>query len=141
MQTQLNGGKGNAEQIPPIQTQKNRRRKNATHIQRNQRHQRQDQQHQVGQNQNRHKSHGHQRQIEPKRCSLRLLERCSWPQCNHSCPTLTNPLTGEEMRFLELLASFGLDMEAVATALGVDMQTLNNMDHAELVTLLTQQVS
>ncbi|XP_062542705.1 palmitoleoyl-protein carboxylesterase NOTUM [Armigeres subalbatus] len=78
---------------------------------------------------------------EPKKCSLRLLERCSWPQCNHSCPTLTNPLTGEEMKFLELLASFGLDMEAVATALGLDMQTLNNMDHAELVNLLTQQVT
>lgn len=78
---------------------------------------------------------------EPKRCSLRLLERCSWPQCNHSCPALTNPLTGEEMRFLELLSSFGLDIEAVATALGIDMQTLNNMDHAELVNLLTQQVS
>ncbi|XP_013107487.2 palmitoleoyl-protein carboxylesterase NOTUM [Stomoxys calcitrans] len=77
----------------------------------------------------------------PERCSLRLLERCSWPQCNHSCPTLTNPVTGEEMRFLELLASFGLDIEAVATALGVDMQTLNNMDRTELVNLLTQQVS
>lgn len=78
---------------------------------------------------------------EPKKCSLRLLERCSWPQCNNSCPMLTNPLTGEEMKFLELLASFGLDMEAVATALGVDMHTLNNMEQAELVNLLTQQAS
>lgn len=67
----------------------------------------------------------------PERCSLRLLERCSWPQCNNSCPTLTNPVTGEEMRFLELLASFGLDIEAVAAALGVDMQTLNNMDRSK----------
>lgn len=78
---------------------------------------------------------------EPEKCALRLLERCSWPQCNHSCPSLTNPLTGEEMRFLELLSSFGLDIEAVATALGVDMHTLNNMEHAELVNLLTQQTS
>lgn len=78
---------------------------------------------------------------EPKQCRLRLLEKCSWPQCNHSCPTLTNPVTGEEMRFLELLSSFGLDIEAVAGALGIDMQTLKNMGHAELVNLLTQQVS
>ncbi|BFF97274.1 palmitoleoyl-protein carboxylesterase NOTUM [Drosophila madeirensis] len=77
----------------------------------------------------------------PEKCGLRLLERCSWPQCNHSCPTLTNPLTGEEMRFLELLTSFGLDIEAVAAALGVDMHTLNNMERTELVNLLTQQVS
>jgi O-palmitoleoyl-L-serine hydrolase len=94
---------------------------------------------------NRHKQNSQSNSLvqilEPKKCSLRLLEKCSWPQCNHSCPSLTNPLTGEEMKFLELLASFGLDMEAVATALGVDMQTLNNMDHAELVNLLTQQVS
>lgn len=77
----------------------------------------------------------------PVKCALRLLERCSWPQCNHSCPSLTNPLTGEEMRFLELLTSFGLDIEAVAAALGVDMHTLDNMDRTELVNLLTQQVS
>lgn len=78
---------------------------------------------------------------EPKKCELRLIERCSWPQCNHSCPSLTNPLTGEEMKFLELLTSFGLDMDAVAQALGVDMQTLNNMDHKELIKLFTESTS
>ena len=97
------------------------------------------------QHNNRHKLLKAQNQLieikEPKKCSLRLLERCSWPQCNHSCPTLTNPLTGEEMKFLELLTSFGLDMDAVATALGVDMQTLNNMDHMELVNLFTETSS
>lgn len=75
---------------------------------------------------------------EPTRCNIRLLERCSWPQCNQSCPNLTNPLTGKEMRFLELLASFGLNIEAVATALGVNMTTLHNMDRSELVSMLTQ---
>lgn len=90
---------------------------------------------------NRRMPHHRRKSAEPERCSLRLLERCSWPQCNHSCPALTNPLTGEEVRFLELLSSFGLDIEAVATALGIDMQTLHNMDQTELVNLLTQQVS
>lgn len=91
--------------------------------------------------QRQHDRNQHQQQIvvsEPSRCALRLLERCSWPQCNHSCPSITNPLTGKEMRFLELLASFGLDIEAVATALGVDMTTLSNMDRTELLNLLTQ---
>uniref|UniRef100_A0A336MQJ2 CSON003232 protein n=1 Tax=Culicoides sonorensis TaxID=179676 RepID=A0A336MQJ2_CULSO len=78
---------------------------------------------------------------EPKKCTLRLLEQCSWPQCNQSCPILRNPMTGEEMKFLELLASFGLDMDGVAGALGVDMQTLTNMEHTELVRLLTQSAS
>lgn len=78
---------------------------------------------------------------EPAKCSSRLLERCSWPQCNNSCPTLTNPLTGEEVKFLELLTSFGLDIEGVATALGVDMQTLNNMDRREIVSRLTEEAS
>ncbi|KAF5301497.1 hypothetical protein FQR65_LT08800 [Abscondita terminalis] len=74
-------------------------------------------------------------------CPHRRLERCSWPQCNHSCPRLHNPFTGEEMDFIELLKSFGLDMESVAEALGIDMTTLNNMDHSELLNLLTQQTS
>lgn len=45
------------------------------------------------------------------------------------------------MDFIELLKSFGLDMENVADALGIDMLTLNNMDHAELLNLLTQQTN
>ncbi|XP_046398101.1 palmitoleoyl-protein carboxylesterase NOTUM [Ischnura elegans] len=73
------------------------------------------------------------------RCSQRLVERCTWPQCNLSCPKLHNPLTGEEMDFIELLKSFGLDMMSVANALGIDIHTLNNMDHDELLNLLTQQ--
>lgn len=89
--------------------------------------------------QHRHKNQRQSPRTDPKKCALRLLEKCSWPHCNHSCPSLTNPVTGEEMRLLELLASFGLDIDAVASALGIDMQTLKNMDHAELVNLLTQQ--
>ncbi|XP_046491121.1 palmitoleoyl-protein carboxylesterase NOTUM [Neodiprion pinetum] len=72
-------------------------------------------------------------------CQFRFIERCTWPQCNHSCPRLQNPFTGEEMDFIELLKSFGLDMKSVANALGIDIQTLNNMDHDELLNLLTQQ--
>lgn len=45
------------------------------------------------------------------------------------------------MDFIELLKSFGLDMGSVASALGIDVRTLNNMDHAELINLLTQQAN
>ncbi|KAF2904870.1 hypothetical protein ILUMI_01303 [Ignelater luminosus] len=82
-----------------------------------------------------------QKRSNSEDCPHRRLERCTWPQCNHSCPRLHNPFTGEEMDFIELLKSFGLDMESVADALGIDMATLNNMDHAELLNLLTQQAS
>ncbi|XP_026671001.1 palmitoleoyl-protein carboxylesterase NOTUM [Ceratina calcarata] len=74
-------------------------------------------------------------------CHFRLIERCTWPQCNHSCPKLHNPFTGEEMDFIELLKSFGLDMKSVANALGIDIQTLNTMDHEELLNLLTQRAN
>lgn len=74
-------------------------------------------------------------------CAQKRLERCTWPQCNHSCPRLHDPVTGEEMDFIELLKSFGLEMESVANALGIDMQTLNNMDQGELLNLLTQQTT
>lgn len=74
-----------------------------------------------------------------KHCQHKKLEQCSWPQCSHSCPKLHNPNTGEEMNLRELLEAFGVDMVSVAKALGIDMQTLNNMDHSELLKILTQQ--
>ena len=94
-------------------------------------------------------------------CPQKHVDTCSWPQCNISCPKLHNPLTGEinynellarlvltyifylgeEMDFLELLKSFGLDMKSVAKALGIDEATLNNMDKEVLLHLLTSQAS
>ncbi|XP_040576551.1 palmitoleoyl-protein carboxylesterase NOTUM isoform X2 [Lepeophtheirus salmonis] len=74
-----------------------------------------------------------------KKCLLRHVDTCSWPQCNRSCPKLRNPATGEEMDFLELLKSFGLDMKNVARALGVDYATLKDMDKDVLLHLLTSQ--
>ncbi|XP_076267774.1 palmitoleoyl-protein carboxylesterase notum isoform X2 [Rhynchophorus ferrugineus] len=79
-----------------------------------------------------------QKGTRDKHCAHRRLEKCSWPQCNRSCPKLQNPLTGEEMDFIELLKSFGLDMGSVASALGIDIRTLNNMDQRDLHNLLTQ---
>ncbi|XP_011872401.1 PREDICTED: protein notum homolog [Vollenhovia emeryi] len=66
-----------------------------------------------------------------KNCHFRMIERCTWPQCNHSCPKLHNPFTGEEMDFIELLKSFGLDMKSVANALGIDIHTLNRLASLE----------
>nr|CAG4643802.1 EOG090X02ZJ [Lepidurus arcticus] len=73
--------------------------------------------------------------------SSRLIDHCSWPQCNRGCPKLHNPITGEEMDFIQLLKSFGLDMSSVANALGIDLHTLTNMDHDLLLHLLTQQAT
>ena len=50
-------------------------------------------------------------------------------------------ISGEEMDFLELLESFGLDMKSVAHALGIDISTLNNMDQDVLLHLLTSQTN
>lgn len=44
---------------------------------------------------------------------------------------------GEQIDFVELLKSFGLNMSMVADALGVDQRTLNQMDHETLLQLLT----
>jgi len=45
---------------------------------------------------------------------------------------------GDEMDFVDLLLQFGLDLSGIADALGVDLPTLQNMDHNELLKLLTQ---
>ena len=137
-------------------------------------------------------------------CQMKHVDKCSWPQCNRSCPKLHNPVTGtndktnnkndndninnnnnendindendksysnnnkngnndydvndkidnitdnntndnvfagEEMDFLELLKSFGLDMRSVASALGIELSALNNMDQDVLLHLLTSQTT
>ncbi|CAG9133248.1 hypothetical protein JYU34_017448 [Plutella xylostella] len=66
----------------------------------------------------------------------RLVERCSWPQCNGSCPRLRDPRTGEEVALSALLQSFGLDVRGAAAALGLDARALSRMSRAELLPLL-----
>lgn len=43
-----------------------------------------------------------------KRCSVRLIDECTYPQCNPQCPKLRNLFTGEEIHFFDLLKQFGL---------------------------------
>lgn len=66
----------------------------------------------------------------------RLVERCSWPQCNGSCPRLRDPRTGEEVALASLLQSFGLDVRGAAAAMGLDARALTRMSRAELLPLL-----
>lgn len=66
----------------------------------------------------------------------RLVERCSWPQCNGSCPRLRDPRTGEEVALAALLQSFGLDVNSAAAAMGIDARALSRMSRAELLPLL-----
>ncbi|XP_022115265.1 palmitoleoyl-protein carboxylesterase NOTUM isoform X1 [Pieris rapae] len=74
---------------------------------------------------------------EHARCApRRLIERCSWPQCNGSCPRLRDPRTGEEVALASLLQSFGLDVNGAAAAMGLDARALSRMSRAELLPLL-----
>ncbi|CAG4929992.1 unnamed protein product [Colias eurytheme] len=74
---------------------------------------------------------------ERTRCApRRLIERCSWPQCNGSCPRLRDPRTGEEVALAALLQSFGLDVNGAAAAMGLDARALSRMSRAELLPLL-----
>ncbi|CAH0683136.1 unnamed protein product [Spodoptera exigua] len=66
----------------------------------------------------------------------RLIERCTWPQCNGSCPRLRDPRTGEEVALASLLQSFGLDVRGAAAAMGLDARALSRMSRAELLPLL-----
>lgn len=72
-------------------------------------------------------------------CKHHLIDRCAWPQCNLSCPKIRNPFTGEEMDFIDLLMQFGLDVGSIANALGMDLATLQKMDHDSLLQMLMQQ--
>ncbi|VVC24463.1 Pectinacetylesterase/NOTUM [Cinara cedri] len=74
-------------------------------------------------------------------CRHQYIQSCTWPQCNNSCPKLQNPNTGEEVDFLELLQSFGLNIRNLSTELGIDVESLIHMDQEELLNLLTQQAN
>ena len=80
----------------------------------------------------------HNNQQHNNRCGHHRLDQCEWPQCNFSCPQVRNPFTGEQMDFVDLLMQFGLDLSGIADALGMDLPTLQNMDHGELLRLLMQ---
>ena len=70
-------------------------------------------------------------------CQIHLVDTCSWPHCNPTCPKLSNPETGQEIDFLTLLRSFGLDLNKLAKALGVNVATLNGMERQDLLHLLS----
>jgi len=42
-------------------------------------------------------------------CSHRLVDKCTWPQCNIGCPNVRNPFTGNEMSVAELFRAARLD--------------------------------
>lgn len=69
-------------------------------------------------------------------CQHHRLDHCAWPQCNLACPKLRNPFTGDEMDFIDLLMQFGIDLSSIAEALGMDVATLQSMDHDLLLRLL-----
>ncbi|KAK2141446.1 hypothetical protein LSH36_1096g00011 [Paralvinella palmiformis] len=80
----------------------------------------------------------HHMHYHDNQCSHHRIDHCAWPQCNLSCPKIHNPFTGEEMDFIDLLMQFGLDLSSVADALDMDMLSLQTMDHAKLLRILTR---
>lgn len=47
--------------------------------------------------------------------------------------------TGEQIVFLDLLKSFGMKMPNLSAELGIDMNSLLQMEQSDLINLLTQQ--
>ncbi|KAK8767969.1 hypothetical protein V5799_005251 [Amblyomma americanum] len=70
----------------------------------------------------------HRWRLHEDLCQHWLMDSCAWPQCNRRCPRMLDPMTGRELRFADLLRSFGLDVAAVAAALGLDQAALAAMD-------------
>ncbi|XP_059084295.1 palmitoleoyl-protein carboxylesterase notum1a-like isoform X2 [Tigriopus californicus] len=69
-------------------------------------------------------------------CALRLVETCSFPHCNPTCPVLLSSDSGQEIDLLTLFQSFGLDIAGMAKALNVGMSDLQDMDREDIISLL-----
>lgn len=81
----------------------------------------------------------HRWRLHSDLCHHRLVDECTWPQCNAKCPRLRNPFTGEELEFTDLLRSFGLDINNVASILGIRVSQLGDMSHDALLQILNSQ--
>uniref|UniRef100_A0A8C2ZQ77 Notum, palmitoleoyl-protein carboxylesterase n=1 Tax=Cyclopterus lumpus TaxID=8103 RepID=A0A8C2ZQ77_CYCLU len=83
----------------------------------------QDQIHINGSNRNHHKH----RTPPTSGCPLHLIDSCPWPQCNPSCPTIRDQLTGQEMSTIQFLKHMGFDVQKMAQQQGMDPKKLLGM--------------
>ena len=49
-------------------------------------------------------------EVNLAQCSVRLVDDCTFPQCNQQCPNLKNLFTGKAINFFDLLKAFGVKM-------------------------------
>ncbi|EPQ18580.1 Protein notum like protein [Myotis brandtii] len=67
---------------------------------------------------------GHKGSKAPlKGCPVHLVDSCSWPHCNPSCPTIRDQFTGQEMNVAQFLMHMGFDVQALAQQQGLEPST------------------
>lgn len=62
-----------------------------------------------------------------KGCPVHLVDGCSWPHCNPSCPTIRDQFTGQEMSVAQFLLHLGFDVHTVAQQQGLEPSRLLGM--------------
>ncbi|XP_023604484.1 palmitoleoyl-protein carboxylesterase NOTUM [Myotis lucifugus] len=71
---------------------------------------------------------GHKGSKAPlKGCPVHLVDSCSWPHCNPSCPTIRDQFTGQEMNVAQFLMHMGFDVQALAQQQGLEPSKLLGM--------------
>ena len=75
---------------------------------------------------NNHSNHNHPiNKSPPKRgCPSRVIDSCSWPHCNPTCPKIYDEQTGQEMGMIQFLKHMGFDVTKMAQQQGMDPRTL-----------------
>uniref|UniRef100_A0A3Q3WMJ4 Notum, palmitoleoyl-protein carboxylesterase n=1 Tax=Mola mola TaxID=94237 RepID=A0A3Q3WMJ4_MOLML len=64
----------------------------------------------------------------PKRgCPSRVIDSCSWPHCNPTCPKIYDEQTGQEMGMIQFMKHMGFDVTKMAQQQGMDPRTLLSM--------------
>ncbi|CAK6438633.1 unnamed protein product [Pipistrellus nathusii] len=62
-----------------------------------------------------------------KGCPVHLVDSCSWPHCNPSCPTIRDQFTGQEMNVAQFLMHLGFDVQTLAQQQGLEPSKLLGM--------------
>ncbi|XP_067115254.1 inactive palmitoleoyl-protein carboxylesterase notum1b [Osmerus mordax] len=77
---------------------------------------------------NHHNNHQKHSKAPPLRgCPMHLIDSCPWPQCNPTCPSVRDQLTGQEVGVMQFLKHLGFDVQKVAQQQGLDPGRLLGM--------------
>lgn len=73
-----------------------------------------------------------------EKCNLKLIEKCSWPNCNRSCPNLIHPETNRIVDPINYLVYYGyINYQSLSAKSKINQNALKKMGYSKLMKVLS----